>query len=59
MKYRYYVFACDTYYPCGGMEDCIYRTNDLVCAIIEADNADEEWAIVYDFKEDQQVHSKD
>ena len=27
--YRYLVFAYLDYYPRGGMEDCIYKSNDL------------------------------
>ena len=27
--YRYFLFCCEDYYPSGGMEDCVLKTNDL------------------------------
>ena len=27
--YRYFLFYCPYYYPDGGMEDCILKTNNL------------------------------
>lgn len=30
MKYRYLVFAYDYYYPAGGMDDCICKTNEIL-----------------------------
>ena len=27
--YRYFLFFCDTYYPSGGMDDCVLKTNNL------------------------------
>ena len=27
--YRYLLFYYDDYYPCGGMEDCVFKTNSL------------------------------
>lgn len=27
--YRYYLFYYDDYYPSGGMEDCVHKTNDF------------------------------
>ena len=27
--YRYFLFFCDTYYPAGGMEDCVLKTNNF------------------------------
>ena len=29
MKYRYLAFSYPSYYPGGGMSDCLLRTNDL------------------------------
>ena len=26
--YRYFLFHCDIYYPSGGMNDCVLKTND-------------------------------
>jgi len=31
--FKYLVFAYDSYYPCGGMDDCILVTNDINEAI--------------------------
>lgn len=27
--YRYYLFFYSDYYPCGGMEDCVFKTNSF------------------------------
>lgn len=27
--YRYFLFFYDTYYPSGGMEDCVLKTNNF------------------------------
>ena len=27
--YRYLLFYCDTYYPHGGMKDCVFKTNNF------------------------------
>ena len=29
MKYRYLAFSYPSYYPGGGMSDCLLKTNDL------------------------------
>lgn len=33
---RYYVFKYDSYYPNGGMNDCLLRTNDREEAVKKA-----------------------
>lgn len=38
--YRYLVFAYDEYYPSGGMEDCMLKTNDLLSAKAKARSLD-------------------
>lgn len=41
--YRYLLFYYDHYYPCGGMQDCILKTNnynDLEKIIIEKYDGD-------------------
>jgi hypothetical protein len=27
--YRYFLFYYDHYYPCGGMNDCVFKTDDF------------------------------
>lgn len=56
--YRYFLFYCPHYYPSGGMEDCVLKTNnldELVPFINENYNDDPYYATIhyYDAVEDK------
>lgn len=60
--YRYYLFFYYDYYPSGGMEDCVLKTNnfdDLEPFIYE--NYDEDWYCgtisYYDAVEDKTMYA--
>lgn len=60
--YRYLLFFYNTYYPYGGMEDCVLKTNnydDLEKFIHE--NYESDWyqgnITYYDVMEDKYVHA--
>lgn len=48
MDKRYIAFAGSLYYPCGGMDDEVLRTNDLKAALKEIDGFD--WGHVFDMQ---------
>lgn len=58
--YRFLLFTYSDYYPSGGMDDCIFKTNNID-TIEKFINDDKEYTYrdnlyVYDIKEDKTIH---
>ena len=57
--YRYFLFEYDDFYPAGGMEDCVLKTNDYdeLSATVKEKYDGEHWsfgtAAYYDAMEDK------
>ena len=59
--YRYLVFAYSHYYPMGGMDDCVFKSNLKAEAIKEFESwkGSEECIYVYDAKLDEVIMKED
>ena len=47
MRYKFLVFSYENFYPGGGMEDCILKTNDPEAALKAATEAKETSIDIY------------
>lgn len=64
---RYLVFAFNEYYPFGGMEDCVFKSEDYTLALKKAQEyADDsdiieqlDYVKIYDTSEDKMVYEFD
>lgn len=56
---RYLIFSISDYYPAGGMDDCIYKTDDLQKAKEKLKEAKQEGGhdelYIYDIQTDEEI----
>lgn len=61
MKFRYYVFAYNTYYPEGGMRDCALKTNNWAVALETATHLHDHgyYVHIYDARKDTVTYAEE